>query len=314
MSDSAMIAGVGLNHAAVSDGDIEGLARNIGELAAMGCDFVEISARRLDVVVGGRLNARRARDVAAACAGHDVGYTFHAPHIINFMDEPLAATHKDACRASLEMAEMIGATVAVFHAGVAPRAAWSAGADRLLGVEREALAEMGDVAAAHGVTICVENLNASKSVLTGETVRYSNDPRRLAAQIAAVDHPKVACTLDFQHAYMGSTHAEVDFTEGCLAMAPVTQHLHVHDGFGLPLTDLSAKPGDQVAMGQGDLHLPMGWGDIDWDGLLPRLALRPGTVFMMEIKARYAREYPACVAEAKRLAALVGTAAADRAA
>lgn len=310
MNEIPMIAGVGINHSTVSEGDVEGLGRRLAELKTLGCDFAEISARMLDIVVGGRLNAPRARDILAVCADQGLRYTLHAPHVINFMDEPLAERHRDTCRASLEFAEQLGATVMVIHAGIAPRAAWSAGPERLLAVERAALAEMGDVAAAHGVTLCVENLNAGKSVLTGESIRYSNDPRRLADQIARIDHPHVAATLDFQHAYMGSGHAEVNFTEGCLAMAPVSQHLHVHDGFGLPLTALDTKPGDQVALGQGDLHMPMGWGDIDWEGLLPQLRVRPGTVFMMEIKARYAREIPACITEAKRLAQLVGTAAA----
>ncbi|MEX2644123.1 MAG: sugar phosphate isomerase/epimerase family protein [Acetobacterales bacterium] len=304
-----LIAGVGINHTTVPEGDVDALARRIDELAGYGCDFVEIAARRMDLVVGGRLNKARAKEVAAACAGRGVRYTLHAPHIINLMDEPLLDLQKDACRASFEVAGMLGAEVAVFHAGHAPRDAWTAGEDRLLAVEREALAEMGDVAAAHGVTMCVENLNPSKAVLAGRTVRYSNDPRRLAAQIATVGHPNVAATLDFQHGYVACTHTRVDFAEACLAMAPVTRHIHAHDGFGRPMTEPDAKEGDLVALGQGDVHMPLGWGDIDWDGLLPRFAPRPGTVFMLEIKPRYAREIPACIREAKRLAALVGTAA-----
>lgn len=42
----------------------------------------------------------------------------------------------------------------------------------------------------------------------------------------------------------------------------MTGHLHVHDSFGLPYSmKRFYHPAEAAALGIGDLHLPIGWGD-----------------------------------------------------
>ena len=50
----------------------------------------------------------------------------------------------------------------------------------------------------------------------------------------------------------------------------------------------------------GHLHLPIGWGDIPWDAILPRLRFRTGTVMMVELPERYWAELDQCSATAQR--------------
>jgi sugar phosphate isomerase/epimerase len=57
-------------------------------------------------------------------------------------------------------------------------------------------------------------------------------------------------------------------------------------------------------MGIGDLHMPLGWGDIDWDSIFAELDFLPGTVMMMEIGPRYRSEQPESLAIARQLAGL----------
>ena len=57
-----------------------------------------------------------------------------------------------------------------------------------------------------------------------------------------------------------------------------------------------------------DLHLPLGWGDIPWDDMLPKLAVRDATVFIIELPPQFAAEAPMVAAKARRLIELIGTA------
>ena len=57
-------------------------------------------------------------------------------------------------------------------------------------------------------------------------------------------------------------------------------------------------------MGIGDLHMPLGWGDIDWESIFGELQFLPGTVAMMEIGARYRAEQPESLERARGLMAM----------
>ena len=62
----------------------------------------------------------------------------------------------------------------------------------------------------------------------------------------------------------------------------------MHDSFGRPTSDAAFySHAERIAFGMGDLHLPMGWGDIGWETILPELACRPGTVMIVELPPRF---------------------------
>jgi sugar phosphate isomerase/epimerase len=111
--------------------------------------------------------------------------------------------------------------------------------------------------------------------------------------------------IDFSHAYIESTYRGLDFREQLRAMAPVAGHLHVHDSFGRPQGFYQPHhPQEATALGLGDLHMPLGWGDIDWEAIFAELTFLPNTVLMMEIGRRYWAEQPASLERARRLMAL----------
>jgi sugar phosphate isomerase/epimerase len=207
----------------------------------------------------------------------------------------------------LELCHAVGASVMAHHPGRVP-AAPAAQLERLHAIERAALREMGDVAASHGVMIAVENLFVERAS------SYTPDPVRLAAEVAAVDHPNVCGLLDFSHAYIMTNFRGMDFRDALAAFAPRVNHLHVHDSFGRP-TGIEGfyRFAEQIAFGMGDLHLPMGWGDIPWDAILPGLPVRTGTVMIVELAARHWAELDQCAATARRFMALVNGAQAEAA-
>jgi sugar phosphate isomerase/epimerase len=169
-------------------------------------------------------------------------------------------------------------------------------------MERDALRALADIGARHGVRLAVETL------WVFDRGQYTATAARLAEEIRTIDHPFVCGTLDFSHVYLYSTFLGLDFRAQVEAFAPVTGHLHVHDSFGRPKLTPMYAPSEELAFGLGDLHLPLGWGDIPWGEILPGLAFQDGTAFIVELPPHFADEAPAVAAEARRLIGLAGSA------
>jgi sugar phosphate isomerase/epimerase len=300
------IAGVGLNLTAMKDGDIGSLDALLGRYVEYGCSHVELTARRLDVVVDGRLNIRRMEQVAEIVSRHKVTPTLHAPHGINLMDTPRHDQHVAATEASIAFCQRLGIPSMVMHHGRVPHSEWVDGKAAFLAQEREALRRLGDIAGAAGVNIAVENIIARP----GKTgFPYGADVRALTEQLAAVNHPAVGGCLDFGHAWLSATTWDFDFVDALETFSEFVWHLHLHDNCGRPDDTRFMDGGDRVALGFGDMHAPMFWGTIPWAELLPRMRFRPNTYGMIELAGRYNHEARTVVDTAWAFAAFLnGTA------
>ena len=296
---SGMIAGFGFS--TIQRRDLSDLDDILSRIEDLGATHAELSLGGADLVCGGRVLSHRVDHLARICARHRLAYTAHGPLAANFMDPVHLDAYKAAVGALLEVCGAVGATVLVQHSGRVS-AAPDAEIERLHAQERDALREMGDIGARHGVKLAVETL------WTFDRAQYTATAARLAQEIRAVDHPFVCGTLDFSHIYLYSSFLGLDFLEQVEAFAPVAGHLHVHDSFGRPKLAPIHAPSEELAFGLGDLHLPLGWGNIPWDDILPRLAVRDDTVFVIELPPQFAEEAPEVAAEARRLIELIGAA------
>jgi len=279
------------------NGEFAELEADMRALADMGVDTVEIGITSLDLLAGGRIIRERHEALKALTRQFGFRYTVHGLVSSNFMDPITQRYQIDAAKALVEVCNSIGAGILVQHGGEvrATAIADRAGADQR---EREALTELADFARPHGVRIALEN------IFTTEPGQYRQTPAQVAATVKAVNHANVVALIDFSHAYLEATYKGLDFFAEIAAMAPVTGHLHVHDSFGRPQGFFQAyHPQENTALGIGDLHMPLGWGDIDWDRIFSQLAFLPGTVLMMEIGDRYRREQPASLVRARELMA-----------
>lgn len=282
----ATIAGCGLNLTSVAPGDLDGADRLMARWAEIGCSHVEISARRLDIIVGGKLNMPAVKRMAAMIERHGMAPVLHAPHVINLMDRPRREMHMAVAEAAIAFCQITGCASMVVHSGKAQAQEWVVQKDALLAEERDLLRRLGDLAEGAGVNLAVENMIAGPA--NGAMVPYGADPVALAGQLAAVDHPRVGACLDFGHAWLSATALGFDFGTACAALSPHVWHLHLHDNFGRPNGGTDITHGDdQLAMGQGDMHAPMFWGSIPWADLLPRMQFRQGTFGMIELNGRY---------------------------
>ncbi|GEO87132.1 MULTISPECIES: TIM barrel protein [Alphaproteobacteria] len=291
------IIATGFN-AASTNGEMQSLEADLRALADIGVDTVELGVTTLDLIAGGRIIKERAERLVALTRQFDFRYTVHGLVSSNFMDPATCRYQIDAAKALVEICDRIDARVLVQHGGClrAEQTFDRAEADLR---EREALLELAEFAKPYGVRIALEN------IFTTEPGQYRQTPAEVADTVKAVNHANVVALIDFSHAYIESTYRGLNFREQVAAMAPVTGHLHLHDSFGRPQGFYRGYHlQENTAMGIGDLHMPLGWGDIDWEDIFSELDFLPGTVMMMEIGARYRAEQPESLERACRLMAI----------
>lgn len=280
------------------DGELFSLEADLRRLADMGVDTVELGLTSIDLISGGRILPERMERLIALTRQFDFRYTVHGLVSSNFMDPDTAAFQLQAAKALVQVCDRIDARVIVQHSGELRAEQWHerAGAD---GRERDALAELAEFCRPYGVRVALENIF---STAPGQ---YRQTPAEVAETVRAVNHPNLVALIDFSHAYIECTYRGLDFRQQIAAMAPVAGHLHVHDSFGRPNAHFKPYfPSEDLALGIGDLHLPLGWGDIDWDGIFADLEFLPDTVMVLEIGPRHRSEQPQSLAIAKRLAGL----------
>lgn len=293
------IIGTGFN-AGSTNGELESLEKELRILSEIGVDTVELGLTSLDLISGGRIIEERAERLVALTKQFDFRYTVHGLVSSNFMEPETCRYQLDAAKALAQICDRIGAGILVQHGGNlrAEQIMERAEADAR---EREALFELAEFCKPYGVRVAFEN------IFTTEPGQYRQTPTQIAETVKTIGHPNLVALIDFSHAYIESTYRGLNFREELRAMASVAGHLHVHDSFGRPQAFYKGyHVQENTALGIGDLHMPLGWGDIDWEDIFSELTFLPGTVLMMEIGRRYHAEQPASLERAKGLMALNG--------
>lgn len=308
MSDH--ISAVGFN-ASAKNGRLIVLQQQIDSMIELGATVTELNGPSLNCVTGCRLIPERVREVRELLDHYDGHrFTLHAPIPINLMDQETPDLHFSAAEASLELAAELGTPVVVLHPGIVSPILWCARPEELLAREREALTKLGDRAATLGTRIAYENVRPNAGVHAGTHYSYGLDPRALARQIAALNHPAIMACLDINHAHQSATWLGVDTVELCAALAPVTNHIHFSDCSGqLQPASVPETPEMSLWFGVGDMHVPAGWGSLDYAALADVLAIRSDTAIVIEIKPIFriqgaAQTFAAAQAFAGRINAL----------
>lgn len=296
------IAGTGISAHKCAN-DLSDFAAELDMIEALGVQSIELPTYDMDIVVGGRIRQPQLAALRRACSGRNTGFTVHGPLAINFMDEAWRLPrHFEVLEASLDVAAEVDATNYVLHAGVT-RMQQAQGIESAYQRQREWLSRAGALAAARGLTICVETL------FTDDGTQHTPAPLRLADELAAVNHPAVRATIDFSHSYLRLDYEgrRDDFVAEVAALAPFAMHLHVHDSFGRQDDIWMFTEGERLAFGHGDLHLPVGWGDIPWTELMTECRFPTGVVFNIELKDRYWYAAQDCIAATMAMAAQART-------
>ncbi|MBA8881975.1 sugar phosphate isomerase/epimerase family protein [Phyllobacterium myrsinacearum] len=296
MSSETTISSVGFC-TYTGGGNFDTLEKSLCSIAELGANAAELSLYGEEIISGGRIIPGRAERLTAITNQFDLRYSVHGQIVSNFMDREHLEYQKAVVRAMLELCNRVEAGILVQHSGNAKMPAQSHIAD-LDRMERDTLAEMAEIAKGYGVRIALENIFAVTDA------EYRQTPAQVGETVRAVGSPNVCGLIDFSHAYIESTRLGLDWREQISAMAPVTGHLHVHDSFGRPYSMTKFyHPAEATALGIGDLHLPIGWGDIPWEEIFEELTFLPDTMLIMEITGeRFVNEQAECLARAFKLA------------
>ena len=291
-----MAIGLGM----LTGNDLAVLDRDLAAAKGAGFSHAEVAPFSSHTILDGRPYLPRVEAIAEVLRRHDLGYTIHGPLDVNLMDEGHHDIQLAVARAAIEVTAALGSNLLVLHAGFTDARTAAHRLEDLMALERRALGVLAEEAEKAGVRIALENLPVMEHTFNEERrYNYSYDPLRLAAQVEAVGHPALGATIDVSHAYIAGTWRGADWQSALERLSACTIHYHVHDSFGRPPTLFSPDKRYDLAAGMGDLHLPVGWGDIDWDGLTKRLTLHPDTVIIFEIAPRFVT--PEILAGAVRL-------------
>ncbi len=307
-----MIKGIGINTDCVAiDGNLQRLDEHLARYEALGFDAVELMFSDSNAICGGFLRRsilEREREVTAR---RRLRYTMHAPCPLDLTrNVELAEKILESC---LEMAATLGAEVLVYHSaqhmlhdashGLGPLPTEEQLAEHWR-IETEALVRWGRRCEELGVVLAVENRSphrwdpvmlARNGRPASEVERYHQGIRLdlLAAQVAEVGSRYVGMCLDVGHAHLASLYwGGMDFLTGIRACAPQVVHVHFQDNWGR-VEDMTSDTDERMAFGEGDTHLPPGWGVIPLRKVLEVLAgVGYSGWILAEMNPRYEHDLP----------------------
>lgn len=308
-------------------GSLERLHQVLGQFQELGYSLVEIDLSPFAIVVDGSIRQRQLDAFCAVLSNFDLHYSIHSPNRLNLAYDP----RHDLCRrilhCQIQVCRAIGGNRVVYHSGLEALRDVALGLRRQLltddelraGAQREvnALTELAPVAADAGVIVCLENgdphlwehnVLAGFNLPAGELLKHHArlHPRNVVRQLEAINHPNVAMTLDLAHLYLAANDMAFDYLEAVAAAAPWVKHLHVNDNFGRLDQGYDKEP-DRWAYGEGDIHLPPGWGTIPYAQVLTRLDSYEGDL-VLEIKPGFEDHLTECLATMRDLVRAAPTA------
>jgi sugar phosphate isomerase/epimerase len=285
----AMVLGAGFSGAVTEDPNFEQLKRDLERAAELRVEFVELPMFAMDLIAGERILAQQVRRLKQATEGRGIRYTVHGPLAINFMQPgDFTARHLAVAKSAIEIAAEIGAVHIVLHTG---HLAGKSGAEieAAYAAQRQAFASLGEFARERSIIIAAEN------IFVGSPNEYTALPSRLAREIEEIGHPNVRACLDFSHGAITCKARSANYLSEVKALAKVAKHLHIHDSFGDPAQLKTYSRSERAAYGLGDLHLPIGWGNIPWLELMGSLTFPPDVIFNLELPMHFLFALPDCV-------------------
>jgi len=247
-----LLKGIGVNiDTRRLSGSIQRFEGELDFFRNVGFDYIEIPPAGLDVIVRGRIIEHRMRRLERLISLFDFKYTVHAPDVVN-LKHKTNPWHYKVFEAVIEFARRIKAEIIVYHCGVVKHS--------LDLTEREQkkhevkqLRNLAQKAQEYGITIGVEN-----------TVHSMDEVLEV---VEAVNMPNVGITLDIGHLFIVANYRGLDFFSQLKKGLKKAVEIHVSDNFAeSPYTYQDIPDVDlfRFVYGIGDLHLPIGEGEIPY--------------------------------------------------
>lgn len=283
-------------YATEDGGNLRALDEQLRAVVDGGFEYAELDSTAWEVWYSGRVNGTQlARWVDVLDRFRDrLSYTLHGPFDVNLFDWVERDLHARLLRSAIQVARAVDADIYVYHPG--RRLPMPTGAIRsmleTMSLERAILGEIAEEVADTGCQVAVETW------MPYDEYSYAVWPEQLAQQIEAIDHPSIGVCLDSGHLYLSAHWFGFDYLSAVERLAPLVNHLHLQDLFA------AYSPTGAGPLGKGDLHLPLGWGEIPFDAMFSRFAFPREPVFMVEISPKFIAYTREMMEECTRLAGL----------
>lgn len=274
------------------DGKLDHLRRDLDAFQEFGLTAAEIGVHGTDVIRNGKLDSGRLLEIQKILNQYPFAYSVHAPNPLNLMDEEEFDLHVDVMRSSLEFTQAIGAEIMVYHPGrfQAEESFGPLGkiehseerCQRLLDLEAEVLQNFA--AEFPGQVIAMEN---ARPYRYHSPYCYAETISALQEQVEKINRNNVAITLDFGHLHMSAKFYGFEEDAAVRQIAQLIRHCHVHDNFGGSVYHTDKQQTHQIPLGKGDSHMPIGWGDINFDKLFSSFIDHYQGLLITELRGRY---------------------------
>ncbi len=287
---------VGLS-AECTNGNIASLASQIDHFKSLGIDSVEIPLFETDIICGKKIVSSELGILINILDNKDIAKTVHGEMSVNLLDSEYFDDHKEILKKDIEVSGAIGATHLVTHFGYTTNTIFddqTAYSD-LLTRQNDCYAEMGEYAKKHGTVLAIENL------FPFTVDNYAPMPSEIGAQVKKIKHPNIKCCLDISHAYINCTYRNAHFIDEIKNMGPLAEHIHMHDSFGILQQMRTNLKSEASSYGFGDLHLPLGWGDIPFAKVFESLEFPENINLNFELPSRYEKYWQQNIIEARQI-------------
>lgn len=251
-----MIKGIGVNiDTRRVNGSIRRFTEELYFFQKLGFDYVEIPPAALDVIVRGRIIQSRLERIKGLLENFYFKYTIHAPDVLN-LKEKSNPWHYKVMESTILFAKEINAESIVYHLGTVNHSLDLTEKEQK-NSEIKSLRSLAKLAENYDIKIGIENTSQPVDEIL-ETVKR-------------IDHPSVGLTLDIGHLFIFCEYTGVDFYDQIEKGLKKAVEIHVSDNFGESTNTYKSIPNIeffQFIYGVGDLHLPIGQGDIPYHRIL----------------------------------------------
>ena len=255
--------------ASLSSGNLDNLPIQLKRFKNLKIDSVEIPIYEIDIIVGKKILSKELEKLQSITKDYDFDYTVHGELSVNLMDEKYFDDHKEVLIKNIEVSGAIGATHLITHFGYCSITNFENKSkyEDLLKKQNQCYEELANIADKNNVTLAIECL------FPFDNLSYAPLPREIAFNLNNINHKRIKACLDISHAYINCTYRNVHFMNEIKQIAPLSEHVHMHDSFGILQEMPTYIQSEAVSYGLGDLHLPLGWGSIPFEKVFQEINL-----------------------------------------